>query len=113
MILQNFDLRASGPTCVMKYRRMLSTKPIGFSFHATVRDHLYPVELAGRLWGDKEPHKHDVKDKKVNGVKLAFKPRYSRTSVLKTFARIPRLRKIDCRYCTARMPERVSHWRKV
>ena len=110
MILQNFDLRASGPTYAMKYRRTLSTKPIGFSFHATLRDRLYPVELAGRLWGYKEPHKHDVKDKKVNG---AFKPRYSRTSVLKTFARMPRLRKIHCRYCTARMPERVSHWRKV
>lgn len=70
MILQNFDLRASDPSYVMKYRQTLTIKPIDFSFHATLRNHLDPIDLERRLWGGKEQHKHDVQDEKANGVSL-------------------------------------------
>ena len=92
MILQNLDLRTSDPSYVMKYRQTLTIKRFGFSFHAALRDGLDPIDLERQLWGGRQPHKHDVKDKMVKEVSLASRPLYSRVFLLKPFARLPELR---------------------
>ena len=55
MILQNFDLHATDPSYVMKFKQTLTVKPVGYTMHARLRGVLDPITLERRLWGGKDP----------------------------------------------------------
>ena len=67
MILQNFDLQATDPSYVMKFRQTLTIKPIGFTMHARLRGKLDSLALERRLWGGKDPQMDEVKAKHAEG----------------------------------------------
>ena len=55
MILQSFDLQATDPSYVMKFKQTLTIKPVGYTMHARLRGDLDPTTLERHLWGGKDP----------------------------------------------------------